>query len=180
MSKKVTQALWLVSGILLLFAGVVAMLNPGGAIDAVVFVLGLAVILAGAFDLVIFFSMRRSFFGANWVLIEGILTVLVALFLLLHPQAAAAAIPYVFGMWVLMTGISRAVTSFDLKELGFSKWWGLTIAGIVGILVGFLSFFKPDLMTTAAGVLIGVFLMVQGLASLFLWFVATKFDEQSH
>ena len=62
MSKKVTQALWLVSGILLLFAGVVAMLNPGGAIDAVVFVLGLAVILAGAFDLVIFFSMRRSFF----------------------------------------------------------------------------------------------------------------------
>ncbi len=178
MSKKVTQALWLVSGILLIFAGVVAMLSPGGAVDMMAFVLGLALIIAGGSQLVIFFSRRDSFFGSGWVLIEGILTVLVALMTLFHQAEAAAALPYVFGMWVMTTGVSRLVNSFDLKKRNFSKWWGMTIVGFVGVLLGFLSFFKPDLITAAMGIVIGVFMIVQGLASLFFWFVSAKFSEE--
>ena len=66
----------------------------------------------------------------------------------------------------MFTGISRFANSFELRRLGVRGWGWFTAMGIVLALVGFLSFLDPLTGAVAITVLVGVFLIVQGVAFL--------------
>lgn len=179
MSNGFPKFLWLISGIILIFAGVAAIFNPAATILSIAFILGLAMLISGIFEIVIFAVTHDEIFGAGWVLTDGILTVLLSILLLCNQYVTAIAIPYIFAIWVMFTGTSRTIASFDLKKVHMSGWGWMTLLGILGIVLGFASFFFPELASGIIGILVGIFLIVQGAISVATWWVATRnpFDK---
>lgn len=125
MNKTLSRVLWIIAGVLLIVAGVYCFVSPEAALSGLSLILGLAMLFSGIVDIVIFASSRRFMLGSGWFLLDGIFTVLLAIFLLCNQAFTMLSLPFIFGMWLLFGGISRFVSSFDLQRLGVRGWGGL-------------------------------------------------------
>ena len=166
MNQTVSRVLWIIAGVLLLIAGVICLLNPGAALVTMSLYLGISMLISGIIDIIIFARGNRYMAGSGWFLADGILTVLLSLFLLFHQAFTMLSLPYIFGMWLLFSGISKFVHSFELKRLGVPGWGWFTALGILLALAGFLAFWDPITELFAIGVLVGLLLIFQGVASI--------------
>ena len=176
MKHNSIKFMWLVCGIILVFAGIVALFNPSGAISAIAYVLALALLLSGIAQIIVFATTHDTVFGNIWVLLEGLLNILIAVLLLCNRFLAEAAIPAIFGMWLMVSGITRTIFSIDLRKLDMSGWGWMLLVGILCILVGFFSFFHPFVAGMALGILVGILFILQGILSILVWIYAMRRD----
>ena len=81
MKASFLKILSLISGVLLVFSGIVSIFNWFGAITSVSMILGLAMLIAGAFSMLLALAVRGDIFGAPWLMRDGVLSVVTALLL---------------------------------------------------------------------------------------------------
>ena len=143
MNKTVSRVLWIVAGVLLIVAGGACMLHPGAALSGLSFLLGMAMLFSGVVDIMIFATAGSSIYGSGWFLVDGILTVLLSIFLLCNQMFTMMTLPYILGMWLLFSGITKFVNSFDLRRFGVRGWGWVTAFGLLMAAAGFLSFMAP-------------------------------------
>ena len=177
MKRSLRKLLWLVSGILLIFAGIIAIFHPQSAVLSVSFVLGVALLFSGIFSAIIFLTAEGTAFGSAWVLAGGLFDIILACMMLGNPYLVEENLPFLFGMWIMFSGVIRAVFAWELKRAGARRWGWMVAAGTLCVIVGFLSFYDPLVVNIAAGVLVGVFLILQGLVSLALWGYASSMEK---
>ena len=166
MNQTVSRILWILAGVLLILAGIVCLANPGLALVTTSLYLGVSMLVSGIIDIVIFVKGNGNMAGAGWFLADGILTVLLSLFLLFHQAFTMLSLPFIAGMWLLFSGIGKFVNSFELRRLGVQGWGWFTALGILLTLIGFLSFLNPISELFVISALVGILLIVQGVASI--------------
>lgn len=111
----------------------------------------------------------RNLYGAGWLLAEGILTILLGLFVLCDQVVTINVIPYIFGLWTVFSGVTRTVDSLEIKRFGVKGWYWMTLVGVASILLGFISFIRPVIAIQIIGITMGLVFLVQGAAALFMW-----------
>jgi uncharacterized membrane protein HdeD (DUF308 family) len=73
--------------------------------------------LEGVLDVVLYFKLRPGR-GAGWVLFDGLVTLLLALFIGLHwPSSSAWAIGTLVGVSMIMSGVTRVMMSLAVRRL---------------------------------------------------------------
>lgn len=164
--KILTRVLWIIAGILLIIAGIFCLMSPATAIAGMSLYLGIAMLFSGIVDLVIFASASGQMAGAGWFLADGIITILLSLFILGDQWFTALTLPFIFGMWLIFSGISAFSNSFELRRLGVRGWGWFTALGVILAVVGFFSFMDPFASVIAMTVTVGVFLVLQGIVSI--------------
>ena len=177
MNRTVSRVLWIIAGVILIIAGIFCLCNPDVGLLTMSLCLGIAMLISGIIDIVIFAKWNGKMFGAGWFLADGILTVLLALFLLfnqaftmlflLFNQAfTMLSLPFIFGMWLLFSGINQFVNSFELQSFGVKGWGWLTALGVLLAVVGFFSLFDPVADLFALSILSGILLLCEGVAAI--------------
>ena len=166
MSRTTSRVLWVIAGVLLVIAGIACLRNPGAALTSMTVILGVAMLFSGIVDIVIFATAHNDMAGSGWFLLDGILTVLLSLFVLVNGWFTALTLPFIFGMWLIFSGITKFVNSFDLQRLGVRGWGWFTAIGVLLACAGFFSFLSPIASLVAMTTVIGVFLVMQGIASI--------------
>ena len=151
MSKTTSRVLWILAGIFLIIIGIGCLRNPGEILYGLPIIFGVAMMFSGIIDIVIFAAGHDYMAGSGWFLADGILTILMSLFIL--------------GMWLIFSGITKLVNSFDLQKLGVKGWGWFTVLGILLTVIGFLSFTHPFASIAAMAWVIGFFLILQGIVS---------------
>ncbi len=166
MNRTVSRVLWIVAGVLLVIAGIYCLCNPDVGLLTLSLYIGIAMLISGIVDIVIFAKCNGYMFGAGWFLADGILTVLLAIFLLFNQSFTMLSLPFIFGMWLLFSGINQFVNSFELQTLGVKGWGWLTALGVVLAIVGFFSLFDPVANLFALSILVGILLICEGIATI--------------
>ena len=161
-NNAVIRALWIISGILLLIAGVYILINPAAGVASMALLLGIIMLLSGIVDIVVFARWHKLITGAGWIFADGILTIVLSLFLMFNQILAAAALPLIFSMWLLFTGISRIVGSVDIKKAGVRGWGWFLALGIIVTVLGIVSLFEPLATLITMTILVGLNFIVQG------------------
>lgn len=165
MNKTVSRVLWGIAGVLLMVCGVVCIANPAVTLSTLSIVLGVVMLLSGIIDIVIFAKGHNAMFGSGWFLVDGILTVLLSVFILFNQAFTTLTIPFIFGMWLLFSGITKFVNSFELQRLGVRGWGWFTALGVLLAVASFLSFLNPVAGAVTLSILVGLLLILQGIAS---------------
>lgn len=168
MNKTVSRVLWILSGVILVAAGVVCITHPDVTLGGVSVLLGLAMLFSGVVDILIFSVASGFVFGSGWLLLDGILTVLLSIFILCNQVFTSLTLPFIMGMWLLVSGISHFVNSFDLRRLGAQNWIWFTVLGILLTVLGILSFSDPMIGAMTLSWIVGGILIVQGVVYI-LW-----------
>ena len=166
MNRTVSRVLWVIAGVLLVIAGIICLSSPATAVASLSLFLGIVMLFSGIVDIIIFATANKMLAGAGWFLADGILTILLSLFILGDQWFTALTLYFIFGMWLIFSGISTFSNSFALRRLGVRGWGWFTALGVILAVVGFFSFMDPFASVIAMTVTVGVFLVLQGIVSI--------------
>ena len=160
------RTLTIISGILMVIVSIFCLINPGQTFLSVAFIIGLVMIINGLIHTAVYL-LGRGFYnrGDNngWILTDALVTLVFGIFILLNQLVAEVAIPMVFGMWLLGSGILRIEASTHIDKKKKIKNFKITfITGMVTAIVGMLGFITPLTIMVSTTILVGVFLLIQG------------------
>ena len=134
------------------------------------FVIGAVMVINGLIHAVGFMLARGSFgIGDNngWILIDAILTLLLGILILCNQLTVDMAIPMIFGMWVLVSGLLRFEASTRInRQKKPANFKAALISGVVTIAVGLFGFINPLVTYVSVIILLGIFMIVQGANSI--------------
>ena len=151
-------------GILLILAGLLAMFVPFFAGVAATAVVGWLLLFAGGAHLLYAWGARGA--GAViWQLIIGILYVLVAFYLILHPARGLLTLTLLLASYFVVEGVLEVVMYIRLRRSHRAGWflWDGLITLVLGILIWA---HWPFSSVWALGTLVGVSLLMSGFARL--------------
>jgi uncharacterized membrane protein HdeD (DUF308 family) len=105
------------AGLASLAAGVVTLLWPGVTALALLYVIAVWAVVRGIFEIVAAFHLRREL-SNEWLLaLNGALSVLFGVLLIVAPGAGALAVLWLIGSFAIIVGIVMIVLGFRLKGL---------------------------------------------------------------
>ncbi len=177
------RILWLSSGIAEIILGLYCVINPGIALLSIAYWLGIAILVHGISTIADYSSGIHGRLGATWYLVDGMLSVILGIFLMCTgvSLALAAVLPSIFAIFLICKGLFAAISSVEVKDMSGSRWGLVLILGILVFVLGILFFIKPLMGAIALGLLLGLFLIFMGMLTLCQWYVASRiyrsFDE---
>lgn len=156
-------------GALSIVVGILVLVWPGHTLVALAVLFGLQLVISGLFRLVAAIAASDATAGARALLaILGLLGLVVGLWALRHIDMAVSVLALFLGIYWLIDGIVETFTAIDQPELPGRGW--VLVAGLLGILAGFvlLVWPKPSLLVLA--IILGIFLVLFGLLQLLIAF----------
>ena len=166
MSSKPMKLLNIISGVLLIAVGIYCLCNQDIAAMTAGLMVGIFMLVSGMIEVIVFAATSGAMFGSGWLLLDGVLTVILSLFLLFNQWFTMMSLPFLFTLWLLFYGISRFVSAFDLRAFGVRGWgWILTI-GIILMVAGFICMMDPWVSVAAIGLTVGLAFLLEGVSAI--------------
>ena len=149
----------------LLICGLVLLLMPELTLVTIANVIGIFVIVIGAFFLVCYF-MRKELAAGNNDLIKGLVIGFVGIFICVKSELVVSILPVVLGIGVVLSGILKLQHAFDLKRMGFGTWVRIAITAAINVFIGLIVILNP--FSTAAWLmrLVGIAFIFSGVTDL--------------
>lgn len=166
MRTKTVRILNIVAGILLIAAGIYCLCNEDVAVLSAGLMLGIFMLAAGIAEIVVFAGTSGMLIGSGWLLLDGVLTVIMSLFLLFNQWFTLLSLPFIFTVWLMFSGISRFVSAFDLHALGVRGWGWVLAVGILLMVAGFICMMDPWVSAAAVGVTVGLVFLLEGISAI--------------
>ena len=153
----------IVMGVLMFVLGIFAMASPLAAGISLALTIGVMLMVAGISQLVFAFRAGRGL----WAMLLAVLTILIGGYMVSRPGLALASFTIFLAMYLVLSGISEILMSFQFKP---AKGWGwITISGILSLLLGVLIWNQFPLSGAwAIGILIGIRLFFTGMTFLLM------------
>ncbi len=167
MSAALAQNWWLIAlrGLLAIMIGVIAFAAPVAAMLSLVLLFSAYMLVDGVFAIVA--AVRAARQHERWALLvlEGIVSIAVAVIAVLWPGITILAYVLLVAAWAIVTGALMLAAAFRLN-LDHGRWW-LVLGGIASLVYGALLIIAPligALVLTwwfgAYALVFGVFMMV--------------------
>lgn len=166
MRTKTVRILNIVAGILLIAAGIYCLCNEDVAVLSAGLMLGIFMLAAGIAEIVVFAGTSGVLIGSGWLLLDGVLTVIMSLFLLFNQWFTLLSLPFIFTVWLMFSGISRFVSAVDLHALGVRSWGWVLAVGILLMVAGFICMMDPWVSAAAVGVTVGLVFLLEGISAI--------------
>ncbi|MGA8729515.1 MAG: HdeD family acid-resistance protein [Terracidiphilus sp.] len=162
----------IVLSVLMILAGVLAIVVPPAAGIAVLAVVSWLLMLSGAAHLVFAWHTRTAG-GMIWELLLGILYICVGVYVLLHPVAGLASLTLVLAIYLFAEGVLELIFGFRIRPMPGSGW--LLFDGIVTLILGILIWRSwPSSTEWVIGTLVGISMLFSGTARLSLSLAARR------
>ena len=158
--------------VLMILAGVLAIVMPPVAGIAVLVVVAWLLMFSGVAH-VVFAWHTRTAGGMIWELLLGILYILVGIYALLHPVAGLASLTLFLAIYLFVEGVLELVLSFRLRPMPGSNW--LLFDGIITLILAILIWRSwPSSTEWVIGTLVGISMLFSGASRLSLSLAARR------
>jgi uncharacterized membrane protein HdeD (DUF308 family) len=165
----------ILSGVLLIIFGMVAVGLPFLAALAVNVFIAWLIMFAGLVHLILAFHAH----GAGsliWKLLVGVAYLMFGAYLIWHPVLGIEALTLVLASLFLIEGVLDIVLFFKMRSTPGSSW--VLIDGIVTLLLGLLVYVRwPSSSGWAIGFLVGVSMIISGFTRVMLSFAVRKVPQ---
>lgn len=154
------RGFWIIVwGVLLIVAGMAAIVQPAPAALAFALLFAWLLVFAGVVELVYAWQQREQD-GFSWKLASGLATLVLGIVLLTFPIAGIASISLLIGAFLLVSGVSRLLLALKLRPR--AGWgWVLFDAVLSIIVAGLIASGWPQSSYQFIGILVG-FMLISG------------------
>jgi uncharacterized membrane protein HdeD (DUF308 family) len=160
-------SLWyLLQGVLMIVAGILALVYPLVASVAMVFLLGWILIISGVLQGIGLIGARDV--PHYWLsLISAVLAIVIGLLLLRQPDSGLLVMTVLLIVYFMVEGISKVIFALTIRP--FPNWGWVLASGIVGIVLAvYLWANMPVSSEWVLGILLGILLVSEGVALAYL------------
>lgn len=151
------------AGVILIITGFFCFVHPGETFISVAFLLGCSMVVSGICGMFVYFWISRKGEISNFIMVEGLLSIVLGSLVLSNQLLADAAISVFFGMWVMISGIIRAAEAYAQRRSGWLTLSWLLSLSVLGIAAGLYAFFNTALFAFSVIMLTGILFVIQGI-----------------
>jgi len=158
--------------ILIILAGIIAIILPFTAGIAITIVIGWLLVVSGVFHLVDAFHAKGvgAFF---WRLLVGIVYIVGGLDIAFHPAWGLVVLAFVLAIILMVQGIFTLIGFFRHRKMHGAGW--MLFNGIVTILLSLIIWWDgPRAAVWVIGTLVGIHLIFSGISRLMIWGAVRK------
>jgi len=167
---KEYSKLSIVTGILFLIAGSLAIVQPSVGGLSLVWLLASLFIVLGVFKGYLVYKSHNNSAGA-WFKVFGF--IISGILLYVFPVIGAATIAMLLSFYFLFDGFSSIYMGFEFKPI--SGWWIWILNGFVSILLAFVILMKwPFNSLEIVGILVGISFIIDAVVMIYLGIIARK------
>ena len=146
--------------------GMMLLIMPQTSLLWICYAFGAVVLITGIACLIQYARIRGTGFTAPFMLVGGVITAGLGIFTLAKPQVVASFLPVVFGIFIVVDGLSRIGSAIDLAKRKGQKWWVLLLLSIVSVVLGILLVLHPFGAAVSLVMVCGILLIVEGAMNL--------------
>lgn len=157
-----------VSSILCLVLGLVLLLWPGLTMRIVCTTVGAVLIVSGVVRIIAYFTARDGSMYSQLNLVFGIILAAVGVWIVMSPEKVLALIPIIMGIIIALHGLHNIRQAILLSRDKYNNWWVALLLGILTVGFGVLLVCRPFAAVDTMVMLIGIFLIYDGLSSIWI------------
>lgn len=149
-------------GVLAIIFGLIAIVFPGIALLAFIYVFATYAIIDGIVAIIVAIGERVSLRRWGWVLFEGVLSIIAGLIAFVFPGITALVLLYIVAAWAIVTGMMEIFTAYAIRPF-VSREWPLALAGILSVVFGILLIIYPGAGLLSLLWLVGIYAILFGI-----------------
>ncbi len=168
-SWKSREMIRLILSIVLLVIGLIMLGAPAVAMEVIVIIIGIVLLVFGAVQVLISVFKRRSGEASANLVVPVIAIIVGILLIVFRGGVANFLLPFIIGIWALITGVMSMMESTDLKDRNPAAAKTAIFSGIAEIVLGIVMIVGIIAGSNAVGIIIGVCLTIYGIISIIEW-----------
>lgn len=155
--------LFLLVGVISVVAGGILVAKPSHSLATLAVIFGIFLLIDGIVELVLSFGRDEGHRALAAIL--GLLAIVVGVLLIRHPTHAVSAIGLLIGIWLIAAGVLR------LLRAGVTGGLLRVAIAVLEIIAGIIVVSDPHIGYATLAILLGIWLIINGLAWIGLGFV---------
>ena len=159
--KKGLKRLYNVSlftSVVVLAVGIFLFINPSAVIDIIAIIIGILFMIPGVTSMIDYFKEKNE---AS--LITGIITILVAIVIMAYRKLIASILPFIFGIFFVVNGITRLQYALEVKKEYDLKDSRPILMALLIIICGVIFIIYPLTVAETAFQIMGLFLCIYAI-----------------
>jgi uncharacterized membrane protein HdeD (DUF308 family) len=169
-NKSISWSIFL--SVLLILAGVCALLVPFMSGLGITLFIGWAMLLSGIFHLIFAFKTHTTG-GLIWEIIIGAIYLITGVYLILHPVEALFALTLILACYLFFEAIVEFIQYFQLRPRHGAGW--ILLDGIVTLILAVMIWRSwPASSVWVIGTLVGISMLLSGFSRLMLSLAARR------
>ncbi|MEG1426161.1 MAG: DUF308 domain-containing protein [Oscillospiraceae bacterium] len=165
--------------VLLIALGLFLVVEPAVSSSIICYMFGALIILCGIIDLVNYKVNKKDRAYYRFDLIKGIVLFALGLFIVIKPGFVGAILPTIFGLVLLFDGITKILSSFDMKTGGTKNWIPIMAFGFLMCVLGIVIIINPFTLVNLSMIVIGVSLICDGISNIWCNVCLKKHIEEN-
>lgn len=150
----------IITSVVILVLGIFLFIQPDTIINMISIILGGIIIVPGIISLVDYFKNKNQ---AS--LISGIVTMLIGLILIINTKLVAGILPFILGIYFIISGITRLQYALQLKKQNINYTTSLVFSILI-IICGTLFIINPFGGALVITKVMGIFMVIYSLLDL--------------
>lgn len=176
---NLTRNWWLVAlrGLLAILFGITAFVWPSLTWLILILMFGVYAILDGLIAMVS--GVFQSRYSPRWwvFLVEGFISLIAGVVVLLQPGLAGLALIIVIAFWAILTGLLEIVAAIRLRREIRNEWM-LGFGGFLSTILGLLMLIQPQAGGLVITLMIGAYALIFGMLLVALGFRLRSFNRR--
>ena len=157
--------------------GILLLINPVGFTAGIIIAAGVALMVDGLLNVIRYFKSAPAEAAAGQLLMRGLITLLAGAFCTFNPGWFIATFPMIailYGVAVLVGGLSKVQITMDMLRAKNPKWWWGAISAAISIICAFIMIKNPFSSTVALWWFTGISLIVEAVFDLVTLIMSRK------
>lgn len=148
----------IISSVVLFVVGLFLVIRPESTLSLISYILGGILVIIGTTSLVNYYKDKKSV--STFELIYGVISLIAGLVLILNPKALASLIPFVIGVWILISSLIKLKYIWDLNDTKNKSWTTSLVITIIMLVLGIVLIFNPFEGAVMITRMIGIFVII--------------------
>ncbi len=163
----VARAWWLglIVGLITLAGGIVLIAYTGPTLTVIALLVGIELLIGGVFLIVGAFGRPAG--SRAWGVFGGALAVIAGVIVIRHPSGSVLVVALAVGIYLILAGVLRLVGAIEAST---GRGW-LVLGALIDLALGILIVSWPEFGITTLAIVLGIVLIVRGLALVVIAFV---------
>jgi len=149
-----------------LIIGILLLVNPIGFTSGIIIAFGIVLMIMGISKTIKYFRTEPEKAAVSQILVKGLLMILAGAFCAFNSHWFIATFPVltlVYGVVILITGITKIQWTIDIIRMKRSKWFWMVISAAISVLCGIAVITNPFSTTAVLWMFIGIALIVDAV-----------------
>lgn len=154
--------------VIYMILGIILIVFPDTTARTLCYIGGGAVVIAGVVTLITyqFRELEVRYYRNDFVV--GLIEVLLGLFCIYKANLLISLLPFILGIFVVISGFCKLQNGLDVKRMGYANWYIFVLLSAANIVFGMILLWNPFTAATVMFIIIGAGLVFSGATDLIL------------